>query len=465
MAEPMLPPTPPARAARVGSVLLVDDEELILKSLQRCLRPTGLAVRAALSGPAGLELLGQHPADVIISDMRMPHMSGAEFLAQVAQRWPDSTRILLTGFADAESTMAAINQGGVSAYLTKPWDDERLRAVVREGVDRAHLRAENQRLQQLTARQNAELLALNHELEQRVAQRTADLQGVTDALFEQMDEIRRGHDKMVALVSAVTALRDPAGREVANLRAPLAVATARALGMAGDDLTAVEDAARLLTVGQLGLPDDLLAKPRSQLKDGERRRFEHHPLLADAALHGIADLALAARFIHAQHEHMDGTGFPDRLAGDAVPLGARVLCVVRDYFDLVRGAVSGKVMADTEARDFILRRAGSWYDRDVVKAFALELERHNSRELSQLEVRLPVERLRAGMQLARDLVTTDGAMLLSRAQPITETLVQRILALVDRTGVQLVLYVTRASLPGVEGAPAGAADDATKAPS
>jgi hypothetical protein len=124
--------------------------------------------------------------------------------------------------------------------------------------------------------------------------------------------------------------------------------------------------------------------------------------------------------------------------------------VVRDYFDLVRGAVSGKVMADTEARDFILRRAGSWYDRDVVKAFALELERHNSRELSQLEVRLPVERLRAGMQLARDLVTTDGAMLLSRAQPITETLVQRILALVDRPGVQLVLYVTRASLPGVE---------------
>ena len=116
-------------------------------------------------------------------------------------------------------------------------------------------------------------------------------------------------------------------------------------------------------------------------------------------------------------------------------------------------------------RPRILRRAGSWYDRDVVKAFALELERHNSRELSQLEVRLPVERLRAGMQLARDLVTTDGAMLLSRAQPITETLVQRILALVDRTGVQLVLYVTRASLPGVEGAPAGAADDATKAPS
>lgn len=438
--------------ARPGSVLCVDDEPLILKSLQRCLRPTGLTIRTATSGPEALAALAAAPADVVISDMRMPHMSGAELLEEVARRWPDTARILLTGFADLDSTIAAINQGGVSAYLTKPWDDARLREVVGSSVERAHLRAENQRLLTLTARQNEVLTALNHDLEARVAQRTSDLQGVMDALFENMDELKRSHDKMVALVSAVTVLRDPAGREVAALRATLAFETARALGITGEDLVAVEDAARLLTIGQVGLPDEILRKPRSQLKEGERKRFESHPLIGEATLHDIADLAGAGRLIRAQHEHADGSGFPDRLGGEAIPLGARVLCVVRDYFDLLRGATTGKVMADAEARDTVLRRAGSWYDAAVVDAFVAELAKHNSRETSDIEVRIPVERLRAGMELTRDLVTTDGAMLLNKSQPLNDVLVQRIKALVERTGVQLVLYVKRAGLPEVEAA-------------
>ncbi len=440
----------PNAERRPGRVLCVDDEELILKSLQRVLRPAGVQVRTAVGGAAGLEMLRQAPVDVVISDMRMPHMSGAEFLEQVAREWPDTVRILLTGFADVDSTIAAINQGGVSAYLTKPWDDERLRAVVLESVERAQLKEENLRLQALATEQNKALLQLNEGLEARVAQRTADLQGVLDSLFEHMDELKRGHQNMVALVSSLIALRDPAGREVANLRAPLATGTARALGICGDELSAIEDAARLLSIGQLGLPDEILNQPRGQLKPSEKRRFESHPVLGEAALHGIVDLAPAGRLILAQHEHMDGSGFPERLAGEAIPLGARILCVVRDYFDLLRGVLQGKVMAGTEGRDFIIRHAGTWYDTRVVAAFVEQLGKQNSREVNELEVRINVGQLRSGMHLARDLVTSDGAMLLNKAQPLTAVLVARIQALVERTGAQLVIYVTRASLGEVK---------------
>ena len=440
----------PNAGRRQGRVLCVDDEELILKSLQRALRPAGVQVRTAVGGAAGLEMLRQAPVDVVISDMRMPHMSGAEFLERVAREWPDSVRILLTGFADLDSTIAAINQGGVSAYLTKPWDDDRLRAVVLESVERAQLKEENLRLSALATEQNTRLLQLNEGLEARVAERTADLQGVMDSLFEHMDELKRGHQNMVALVSSVIALRDPAGRDVANLRAPLATATARALGLGGDELAAVEDAARLLSVGQLGLPDEVLNQPRGQLKPPEKRRFESHPVLGEATLHGIVDLAAAGRLILAQHERMDGSGFPERLAGEAIPLGARILCVVRDYFDLLRGVLQGKVMTAAEGRDFIIRHAGTWYDKRVVAAFAEELGKQNSRAVDDLEVRINIGQLRAGMHLARDLVTSDGAMLLNKAQPLTAVLVTRIQALVERTGAELVIYVTRASLGEVK---------------
>lgn len=104
-----------------SSLLFVDDEPNILSALKRLFRPLGYQVFTAESGDAGLEILkGGTPIDLVVSDMRMPGMGGAEFLEQVRRQWPDVVRILLTGYADMESTVAAINRGEIYRYIAKP---------------------------------------------------------------------------------------------------------------------------------------------------------------------------------------------------------------------------------------------------------------------------------------------------------------------------------------------------------
>lgn len=111
---------------RPARLLLVDDEQNILKSLRRLFRGDEFTVHLANNGEEALGILEQQQIDLIISDMRMPHMDGAELLSRAALKWPEVVRILLTGFADMESTIVAVNQGKIYSYCQKPWDDQEL---------------------------------------------------------------------------------------------------------------------------------------------------------------------------------------------------------------------------------------------------------------------------------------------------------------------------------------------------
>ena len=163
-------------------LLTVDDEENVLKSIKRVLRKVDVEVLSATSGKEGLEILDAQEVDVIISDMRMPEMSGPEFLKAAAERHPDTHRIVLTGYADMDAAQSAINDGGVSLYLNKPWDDAELRRVVETAVHTAKLERENSYLQSLTKDQNEELKRLNEELEGRVERRTEQLEHTSGVL-------------------------------------------------------------------------------------------------------------------------------------------------------------------------------------------------------------------------------------------------------------------------------------------
>lgn len=112
-------------------LLLVDDEPSILASLRRLLRREGYTILTAESGEAGLEVMANHPVDVIISDARMPGMSGAEFLGRVREMYPDTIRIMLSGYTDIESVTKAVNRGELFRFLTKPWDDQELLDIIR----------------------------------------------------------------------------------------------------------------------------------------------------------------------------------------------------------------------------------------------------------------------------------------------------------------------------------------------
>jgi response regulator RpfG family c-di-GMP phosphodiesterase len=129
-----------------ATLLLVDDESGVLNALRRLFRGQGYTVLLASSGAEGLQVLAQQPVDLVLSDMRMPEMDGAQFLAEVRQRHPQAVRLLLTGYADIGSTIAAINQGEIHRYIAKPWSDPDLLLTVQEALRRRQLELENQRL-------------------------------------------------------------------------------------------------------------------------------------------------------------------------------------------------------------------------------------------------------------------------------------------------------------------------------
>ena len=163
-------PAPPGAPARPGTLLLVDDEAHVLSSLKRLFRPDGYRILTAQSGAEGLVLLGQQAVDVILSDQRMPGMTGVDFLRQAKQLCPDAVRMTLSGYAEMQSIIDAVNEGAVVKFLTKPWEDERLRAHIAEAFRHKALGDDNRRLGAELARANADLAGLNLRLQRLLAQ-------------------------------------------------------------------------------------------------------------------------------------------------------------------------------------------------------------------------------------------------------------------------------------------------------
>ncbi len=159
----------------IRTILLVDDEENITASLTRLLRRDGYNILRANSGQEGLALLAQHHVGVIISDQRMPGMTGTEFLSKVRELFPDTVRIVLSGYTELNSVTEAINRGAVYKFLTKPWEDDLLRAHVEEAFQRHEMKIENARLTRELRQANDELRTINQELEQRVDVKTNEV--------------------------------------------------------------------------------------------------------------------------------------------------------------------------------------------------------------------------------------------------------------------------------------------------
>jgi len=162
-ASPRVPVTP-------GTLLLVDDEAHVLSSLKRLFRPDGYRILTAHSGAEGLAVLAQQAVDVILSDQRMPGMSGVDFLRQAKQLYPDTVRMTLSGYAELQSIIDAVNEGAVVKFLTKPWEDDRLRAHIAEAFRHKALADENRRLGAELGRANADLAGLNLRLQRMLAQ-------------------------------------------------------------------------------------------------------------------------------------------------------------------------------------------------------------------------------------------------------------------------------------------------------
>ena len=330
----LLAPGEPARA------LVVDDEPRLRQLLARVLAREGFECREAGDGAEALRVLDAWPAPLVMSDLRMPHVDGVAFLGGVRERHPDAAVVMVTAVGDVEVAVRCLRMGAAD-YLTKPFHLDEVRARVRQALTRRRLVLENRR---------------HHEdLEARVA--------------EQARRIERLFRNGVTALAGALEVKDPYTRDHSLRVGRYAAATARAFGMSDVLADELELGGRLHDLGKIGVREAVLNKAGPLTSDEYAHVMEHpaigwhllRPLLEDAP-HALA-------MVRSHHERHDGRGTPDGLAGDAVPVAARIAAVA-DSFDAMtthrpyrRGRTLDEAMAE------LRRCAGTQYDPASVAAF------------------------------------------------------------------------------------------------
>ncbi len=420
-------------------VLFVDDEPSVLSSLRRLFRPQGYRVLLAESGQAGLALLEAESVDLVVSDMRMPEMDGACLLEKVRERWPTVGRILLTGYADIGSTIAAINRGQIHRYVAKPWDDRELLMCVQDGLERRKLEQENRALLALTRTQNDQLQAINADLAARVKARTSELEQVNAMLETSFAQLQEHFLLSINVFSGLIELRSNGlagySRQVADLARRIAQK------LEGDAMLEqdVYIGGLLHEVGKIGFPDAMLRKPLSAMNGEELSLYRHHTLHGEAALLPLGQLQRVARYVRSHHERIDGKGFPDGLSGEEVPLGAQILSIASDYYAAQSGRLSLKRYSASEAQSLILGGAGTRYEVGVVEAFEQALVEQPFKP--PLDRELAPHEVMSGMVLSRDLLSPQGTLLLAAGFVFDARVVKQLREFASRAGAKLNVYV------------------------
>lgn len=420
-------------------VLCVDDEPNILSSLRRLLRANGYQVLVADSGAAGLAVLQQEAVDVIISDMRMPQMNGAQFLAAARAAWPATMRLLLTGYSEVQSIQDAVNAGEICRYITKPWVDGDLLMVLRDVLERRQLEQEKVRLEALTVQQNAQLRALNQSLEAKVEERTRLLKLEHTATIAANAKLR--HNFVVTIKIFSNMIEQRAHNLPGHTRqiAELARKMGAVLGLDTRDSQDLAIAALLHDIGKIGLSDAMLQTPFTALQGETLGLFRRHPVRAEELLMPLEDLRGSAAILRSQLERFDGNGFPDGLTGLAIPIGARILAVAVDYYNLQQGAMVQRHLRADEAVTLILDAAGKRYDPQVVAAFRQVVNNGDMGSGAGVEV-LSTE-LVPGMVLARDMVSRDGLMLLSADHVLDARIIAHVRDFEQKARCRLAIWV------------------------
>ena len=427
-------------------MLFVDDEANILASLKRLFRPQGYRIFTAESGLQGLAIMARESVDLVISDMRMPEMNGAQFLEKVREQWPDTVRILLTGYAEINATIDAINRGQIYRYISKPWEENDITLIVRHALRQKLLEREKQRLEELTRKQNEELVELNASLEEKVMARTEEVRQTMGFLDVAHEKLKQSFITSIQVFSNLIEMRSATMVGHSRRVAELARRIAQCMHMSDAEAQDVFIAGLLLDIGKIGLPDRLLEKPFVSLTGEERSMVVKHPVKGQLALMALEQLAGAAQLIRSHRERFDGMGYPDRLAGFSIPLGARVLALAKDYDTAVTGSAFTKPMKQAEALLFIQDGEGKRYDSAVVATFMdiiCKGKRTGTAPDQKLELPLRSGQLIQGMVLSRDLVTVTGEMLLAKGYALNEQFIEQIRNFERMDGNQLTIYTLR----------------------
>jgi putative nucleotidyltransferase with HDIG domain len=326
--------------------LVVDDESKICEILAALLAHAGFDCQTCSSGKQALEAASQQHYDVIISDLQMPGMTGLELLKEVRARHPHLAFVMATGVNDINIGIQAMKEGA-DDYVLKPFQLNAVVPTVERALDKKRL----------------ELLVENYRqnLEQLVKDRTKQLQVA-------MKRIELTYDETLEALGAALDLRDneTAGHSLRVTRYCLEMA--EAAGQSAEQLKHIERGALLHDIGKIGIPDAILLKP-GKLTEAETAVMQTHARIGYNLVCRIAFLAPAAEIVLTHQERFDGTGYPQGLYGNEIPLGARIFSLADTLDAMTSDRPYRKALPFSEAKEEIARGSGRQFDPEVVKVF------------------------------------------------------------------------------------------------
>jgi putative nucleotidyltransferase with HDIG domain len=333
----------PAPSVRV---LAVDDEHSARKLLSTILRQASFGCTTVNGGEEALEYLRSERFDAVISDLQMPGMSGMELLTQVRRTYPQVAFLVTTGMDDVDVGVEAM-RCGADDYLVKPLRENALVASLESAL---HKRRLEQQLENY-----------RHRLEEMVQERTSQL-------HKALEHIERSYESTLQALGAAIALRDNETADHSQRVCRYSLKIARAMGWSDEQLASLAKGAYLHDIGKLGTPDSILLKPGPLTAD-ERTLMQTHAQIGFDLVKDIDFLSEAAEIILAHHERYDGGGYPRRLKGDAIPLGARIFAVADTLDAITSNRPYRRASSFEEGRERIRREAGLQFDPEVVSAF------------------------------------------------------------------------------------------------
>ncbi len=333
------------RIADAPRALIVDDDTQVRRTLARVLNALGVVPTEAANGRealAVLEEMGELP--LVISDIYMPEMDGLTLLKEILRRYPDTAVLMLTGVAEVTTAVESLQQGAVD-YLAKPILIEEFRARVENALEKRRLVLENRYLQQsYQERLETQLRELDHKNKEQFLGQVQ----MAVRMLEKKDVYTRGHSQRVSRYAVKTALM---------------------LGFTGDILDQIRLGGDLHDIGKIGTRDAVLLKP-GPLTAAEFDEIKKHVTEGEEILEPLRrDHPVVLQIVRHHHERIDGSGFPDGLRGEAIPIVSRLVCVV-DAFDAMTTNRAYRASRDPAvAMEELQRCAGLQFDPDVVTAF------------------------------------------------------------------------------------------------
>jgi putative nucleotidyltransferase with HDIG domain len=370
-------PRAEADPMREHTVLFVDDEVNILRAVQRLLRHEPCRVLTASRGSEALGLLANESAQVVVSDQRMPEMNGVELLSVIRERHPDAVRMMLTGYTEMNVAVEAINHGEIYRLITKPWNDEELKATLRQAFDHYDLKSEIRRLNQVTREQNLKLQDMNRTLEAKVRDRTKQL-------ADKNQELRIGYVQTIRALAEAVDAKDAYTRGHSERVGVYASKLGRELGLQRELIERIYISGLLHDVGKIGIPDRIITKP-DRLTPEEYEEIKRHPEIGARILQPVAFLADVVPCVRHHHEWYDGSsgGYPARLVGDQIPLPSRIILVSDTLEAMTSDRPYRKGMALDRVLAELQRYSGTQFDPLCVEAMLRLLEREGEAFLSR----------------------------------------------------------------------------------